>query len=269
MGGCTTSFVYNRLDTLASWYLENLVSLNDDQRAELRAWLERTLAWHRESELTRYADFVRDVSATVAQPSPPETYDAMRVRFQGLIDGLIAKTAPEASQLLLRLSPQQVDELIGNLEEKTRERTQEDAEAVAENEWRPEQAKGFIKQVKRWTGSVTPRQKELVAATIAQLEPTYEDWAESQRAWRDTLRAALAQQRAATEDDAAAPRLVELLEDPDRQWTPAYSQKVARNRERYQRLLMDLDASLTSQQRTHLRTELDKLADALARLARG
>lgn len=268
IAGCTTSFIYNRLDTLASWYFESLVSLNDDQRTELRAWLERTLAWHRKSELTRYAAFVSDLSETAAQPNPRETYDAMRIRFQELLDGLIAKTAPEASQLLLRLSPEQVDELLDNLEEKTRESTEENAEAVADNEWRPKQTKGFIKQVKRWTGSVTPEQREMIAATIAQLEPTYEDWAESQRAWREALREALAQRRPANEEDAAPPRLVELLEDPDREWTPAYSEKVARNRERYQELLMELDASLSTQQRAHLRGELNELAAALAKLAK-
>ncbi len=267
IAGCTTSFVYNRLDTLASWYFESLVSLNDEQRSELRAWLGRTLAWHRESELTRYAAFVSEVSTTVAQPSPRETYDAMRIRFQDMLDELIAKTAPEASRLLLQLSPEQVEELLQSLEEKSRKSMQESAAAAARDEWRPKQTKSILKQVKRWTGNVTPQQMELVTATIAQLEPTYEDWADSQRAWRGALRQALSQRRAA-EDDAAAPQVLAILEDPDRHWTPAYSQKVTRNRERYQQLLVDLDASLTPQQRSHLRRQLNELAATLAGLSR-
>jgi hypothetical protein len=267
VSGCSTRFIYERLDTFAAWYLESLVSLNDGQRSELRAWLERTLAWHRESELERYAAFVSDLSATVAQPGSPDSYDALRIRFQGLIDDLIAKTAPEASQLLLRLSPQQVDELLENLEKRTSKSTKESAELVADDKWRPRQTKGFIKQMKRWTGSVTPQQKALIAAAIGELEPTYEGWAASQRAWREALHETLVA-RAATEDDAAAPRLVALLEDPNRYWTPEFSEKNARNRDRYQKLLLDLDASLSNEQRAHLRAELDKLAATLARLAR-
>lgn len=270
VSGCSTRFIYNRLDTLAVWYFESLVSLNDGQRTELRAWLERTLAWHRRSELNRYADFVKDVSATLAAPSAPETHESLRVRFQGLIDSLMSKTAPEASELLLHLTPKQVDELIANLEKQTRESTEESAEAIAENEWRPRQTKDFLKQMKRWAGSVTPQQKELIAATVAELEPTHEDWAESQRAWREALREALSQSSAAPRanaDDRDPPRVRALLADPDRQWTQAYSEKVTRNRGRYQKLLMSLDTSLTVKQREHLRNELDRLAETLSRLA--
>jgi hypothetical protein len=268
VSGCSAKFFYNRLDTFASWYFESLVSLNDAQRSELRTWLENTLAWHRESELTRYAEFVADVSATAAQPSSRDTYEALRVRFEGLINSLVAKTAPEAAELLVRLSPQQVDELIANLDEKSRKSAKESAEAVARNTWQPRQTKGFIKQFKRWTGNVTPQQKEMIAATIARLEPTYEDWAASQHAWREALRQTLLN-HAASEGDTVPPRLLSLLEDPDQRWTPAYSAKVARNRERYEQLLIDLDASLSAEQRAHLRKKLDELATTLTRLAQG
>jgi Family of unknown function (DUF6279) len=266
--GCTAGFVYNRLDTFAGWYFESLVSLNDGQRTELRAWLERTLAWHRGSELTRYAAFLNDVSITIAQPGTQQSYDEMRTRFQGLIEDLVKKTAPEASQLLTRLSPQQVDELLESLADKTQESTAKNAEAVEEGEWKPAQTKDIARQVKRWTGSISARQKSIVAAHVDELEPTYADWAESQQAWRDALREALLA-RDTTESDEPPTRVLQLLEDPDRQWTSAYSQKVARNRLRYQQMLMDLDASLSAQQRKHLRAELLKLSQQLTRLARG
>ena len=38
LAGCT-NFFYNRLDTLAAWYVQDLVSLDDSQRSDLRTWL--------------------------------------------------------------------------------------------------------------------------------------------------------------------------------------------------------------------------------------
>jgi hypothetical protein len=264
--GCTTAFFYNRLDTFAGWYFESLVSLNDVQRTELRGWLERTLAWHRRSELSRYATFVSDMSATVEKPGTQESYDEARLRFQGLIDDLIQKTAPEASELLTHLSPAQIDELLDNLAEKARESTEESAEAVADDEWRPEQVKSIARQVKRWTGSITPQQKQLIAVHIAEIEPTYAEWAESQEAWRDALRGALLAPSLEETDDTSD-RVLGLLEDPNRHWTDAYSAKVTRNRGRYQQMLMELDASLSAQQREHLKSQLLKLSRQLTRLA--
>lgn len=259
--GCSSGFFYNRLDTFAGWYLESLVSLNDGQRTEMRAWLERTLAWHRSSELTRYASFLDDVSTSIAKPGTPESYDAMRVRFEGLLGDLVKKTAPEASELLTHLSPEQVDELLENLADKTRESTEENAAAIAKKKWKPEQTRSFARQLKRWTGSVSKPQTDIIAKHVADLEPTYLDWAESQQAWRNALRNALT--------GVEPPKVLALLEDPNRQWTSDYSQKVQRNRGRYQAMLLELDATLSPQQRTHLRDQLNKLSQQLTRLARG
>jgi uncharacterized membrane protein len=266
IAGCTSSFVYNRLDTLASWYFEGLVSLNDDQSNQLRDWLSQTLAWHRRSELTRYAGFLNDVSVAAQQPGDRRSYDEIRARFQGLIDDLIGKTAPEASQLLLHLSPKQVEELLENLEEKTREGAKEGAEAVASNDWHPEQLKDVTRQMKRWTGAVTPEQKRIIESHVAHLEPTFAEWADSQRSWREALREVLLAKDVA-ESAEPSPQLLQLLEDPDSKWTDAYRQKVARNRERYQVMMMELDATLSPKQRQHLQAELSKLSQQLTRLA--
>jgi hypothetical protein len=266
IAGCTSSLVYNRLDTLASWYFEGLVSLNDEQRTELRGWLSQTLAWHRRSELTRYAGFLKDVSVAAQRPGDRKSYDQMRGRFQGLIDDLMGKTAPEASQLLLHLSPRQVEELIENLEEKARKGAKKGAEAVASNEWRPDQLKDVTRQMKRWTGTVSPEQKRIIESHVAHLEPTFVEWAESQRSWREALRDVLLAKEGA-ESTEPSPQLLQLLEDPDSKWTPAYTQKVARNRERYQLMMMELDATLSAKQREHLQAELLKLSQQLSRLA--
>jgi hypothetical protein len=267
VSGCSARFVYNRLDTVATWYFQSLVSLNDAQRTELRAWLERTLAWHRESELERYAAFVQDVSLAVRQPASPSTYESIRARFRGLLDTLIDKTAPEAAELLLRLSPKQIDELVANLEKRTAKSAKESAEAVASGTWRTKQTRDIARQVKRWTGSVTPQQTEIIAATVAQLEPTNEDWAESQAAWRAALREALVSARTEA-DHQPTQGVLEVLRKSDRYWTDEYSAKVARNGERYERLILELDATLSAKQREHLRRELDELAQNLIRLAR-
>jgi len=264
--GCATSFVYNRLDTLASWYFEDLVSLNDDQRHELRGWLERTLHWHRQSELRQYSQFVREVAQQVSVPGNRASYEQLRSRFDVFVKNLADKTAPEASRLLLTLSAAQTDEMLKSLAEKARERREKHAKAIAANKWRPEQRKEISEQFKRWTGALSDRQEQIIASTVNELEPTYLDWAASQQAWRDALRDALtASHEAATTQHQVA----ELLSDPPRQWTDAYAQKIARNRNRYLNMLATLDASLSPAQRTHLREELGKLAGQLDKLAQG
>lgn len=264
--GCATGFFYNRLDTLASWYFEDLVSLTDDQRHELRDWLERTLTWHRHSELRGYAQFVRDISDEVATPGTRASYEKQRARFDGFVKSLVDKTTPEAARLLLSLSSDQTNEMLASLAEKSRKRQEKNIKLVADHRWQDEQQEDIQAQLKRWTGSVTDRQKQIVARGVAEFEPTYLDWAASQDQWRSALRTALAGNHA---EAGTQQRVQSLLSDPDRQWTQGYAQKIARNRDRYLNMLASLDASLSPAQRTRLRDELRKLAGQFDKLAEG
>ena len=164
-------------------------------------------------------------------------------------------------RLLLSLSPAQVDELLANMAEKSRQRA---AEAEDIDKWRRARIKGLTRQVKRWTGSISAPQQELIAATVAQVEPTRAEWLASQHDWQDALRQSL---KPATSGETAAVRIQQLLTQPETQWSAQYTQKERRNRQRYLQLIAALDASLTPQQRDRLRTELLELAQQLEAIA--
>jgi hypothetical protein len=257
--GCA-KLIYNRLDSLAAWYVGNLVSLDDQQASTLRAWLAQTLEWHRESELGRYATFLRELSSEVAQPASRVDYQRALERVQGFAEDFSAQTAPQAAHLLMELSPAQVEEFLANLEEKSRERSEKNREALQDGTWQTKQIKNTQRQVKRWTGSVTEEQKLLVREMSQHIQPTTDEWLESQRQWRAALRDAFSNR------DTAEKRILQLLREPDTQWTAQYKTKEASNREQFLSLLTALDASLTPAQRGRMQRELTNLAERLEAL---
>jgi len=257
--GCA-KFMYNRLDTLAAWYIGDLVSLDDQQRADVRAWLGQTLQWHRTSELGRYATFLREFSANFAQPSGRETFQRALDRVEGFVGDFAAQTAPQATRLLLELSPAQVEELLANLEEKSDERSEDERDAIRDGTWKAKQIKTTQRQLKRWTGSISDEQKRLVDETMQRIQPTTLEWLESQRHWRAALREAFSNR------DTAEERILQLLREPDLQWTAQYKTKETSNREQFLSLLTALDASLTPAQRERMQRELTTLAERLEAL---
>ena len=261
--GCA-KLVYNRLDTLGAWYVGNLVSLDDQQRSNLRAWLAQTLEWHRESELDRYASFLRELSAEVAQPSGRATYQRALDRVAGFATDFTAQTAPQAARLLMELSPAQVEEFLANLEEKSMERSADDRESISDGTWQADRVKSVQRQVKRWTGTVTEEQKLLVREMSQHIQPTTPEWLESQHQWRAALGDALGD--AFSNPDTAQERILQLLREPDTQWTAQYKTKEASNREQVLSLLAALDASLTPAQRQRMQRELTILAERLEAL---
>lgn len=257
--GCA-KLMYNRLDTLAAWYIGDLVSLDDQQRSDVRAWLGQTLQWHRASELARYSTFLREFSAEVAQPTGRDTFQRAFGRVEGFFNDLTAQTAPQAARLLLELSPAQVEELLANLEEKSNERSEDERDAIRDGTWQAKQIKNTQRQLKRWTGAISDEQKRLVDESMQHLQPTTLEWLESQRRWRAALREAFGNR------DTAEKRILQLLREPDTQWTAQYKTQEASNREQFLSLLTALDASLTPAQRERMQRELTNLAERLEAL---
>lgn len=168
--GCTR-LLYNRLDSVAGWYLQGLVSLDEGQRTDLKSWLEQTLDWHRQSELARYSQFLRSLAGEVSQPGIRATYERAEQQIEGFWKSLAVKAAPDAARLLTDLSPAQVEELEASLEEKARERADEAEEEVAAGKWHEQRAKSMQRQLRRWTGRVTAEQKALVQEVSLSFSP--------------------------------------------------------------------------------------------------
>jgi len=257
--GCA-KLVYNRLDSLAAWYVGNLVSLDDRQSSDLRSWLAQTLQWHRETELSRYAAFLRELSTDVAHPSDRAAYQRVLGQVQGFVTDFTEQTAPEAARLLLELTPAQVEEFLANLEDKSHERSADSLKEIRNGSWQTNRIKETQRQVKRWTGTVTEEQKVLVRELSQQIQPTTQEWLESQQRWRTALRDAFSNRGTAQE------RILQLLREPDSQWTAQYKTKEASNREHVLSMLIALDASLTQAQRRHMQHELNELAERLEAL---
>lgn len=261
--GCT-NFFYNRLDTLAAWYVQDLVSLDDAQRTDLRTWLNETLQWHRRSELIRYAKFLRELAANSERPGTTQTYKDVEAQVEGFGTRVIDRAAPEAAKLMIRLTPEQIGELEKNLAEKARERNEKSLAAEAEGTWHEKRAKGIEKQLKRWTGAVTKEQRQLIAQLSTQFQPTTTEWLESQERWRRAMFGALRERFTAGQSPAVVEeRILQLLRTPEAQWTSAYQAKSTQNREQSLTVLGAIDASLTAAQRAHLQRELIQLAEQL------
>jgi hypothetical protein len=259
-----TNFFYNKLDTLAAWYIQDLVSLDESQRSDLRSWLESTLQWHRSSELARYSKFLRELSVKAAHPGNAATYKGIETQIEQFGARLVDQAAPDAARLLMSLSSHQLTEFEANLAEKSRERNEENLKALANGKWHEKRAKDIEKQLKRWTGSITKEQHLLIAEESKRFDSTTADWLDSQARWRKAMFGALQERfTAAQSPTAVEERILALLRSPESQWTRAYQTKAAQNREQSLEVLGAIDASLTPEQRSHLQRELIKLAQQL------
>jgi len=264
--GCSGfKVVYGQLDVLLPWYFRDYVELDTGQRDQLRRSIETLLAWHRETEIGRYASFFRELAAEAAAPLPPGRLETARQDLEDFWDDIARRVAPDAAALLGTLSDAQVESLFERMAREDRELARESAGRSPE-ERIERRVKELTRQVERWTGRLDASQREAVVACARDLRGDTEGWLESRRAWQAALRESLAVRRDAT---ALAGRLGQLFADGEDFWTPAYRASFQADRQRVLRMLEEVDRSLSARQRTHLRERLERWALDLDAIAGG
>lgn len=264
LGGCGIGLVYPRLDTLGTWYVEGLVSLDDTQSTELERMLEARLDWHRDSELVRYATFLRGMSDSVQRRTDAGTWREAARQAEVFWRDLGAGLAPVAVALGPTLTDEQVDELLRSLAEQDDEEWEEYADRTPQQRIERRQ-KSWRRGIERYTGRLDASQRALVIARAAASGSAIPEWREYRRAWREELAATLR-----VRGDAAQfePRITRLFAHPDDWWTPGYRAALERRRGDLIDLLVELDATLSARQRAAAGREFTSLAAELEALSK-
>lgn len=262
--GCGMSLLYPRLDAIVAYYIEDLVTLDPAQSSQLERTLAQNLAWHRESELSQYADFLRGLARSIESGPDDSAWQQASRQTEQYWRGIFSQAAPGYAAVAATLTDAQVAELLGNLEQRDEERWREFADHTPEKR-QAQRERSMRRSVERFTGALTPAQRSRVHDYASRAESFMPEWRENRRIWRQALASALEDRRSG---DRFAARMHQLIAEPDSLWTPAYRAAIERRRSEIVELLADLDGSLTPRQRGTARREMLALADELQQLAR-
>jgi hypothetical protein len=264
LSGCVVRVVYNQLDWLALWYVEDYFDLDRAQEEQARAMIGRTIRWHRETQLPRYATLMRTVLDGISPPVEAAFLADRYAEVVALWDDLLRHVAPDFARLLQSLSDEQVDELFENLADENRE-LEEDYSGISREERRAKQDKAVIKAFKRFTGRLSPEQEVLVRQRTARFHDLSADWIRRREAWQTEFRTLMTVRKT---DPLFTERITNLLLDPNQFDSPGYRKLVLENQQASFGLVAAVLSSLTPKQAGHLREQLETYArdfDALVR----
>jgi hypothetical protein len=262
LSGCSaTQLIYNRVDILVRWYLDDYVSLDSEQQARFDARLETLLAWHRREELPAYVVLLDDASIILNEGVPLDDTRAMAdrieeaaLRFQDPFLELLLSTGQD-------LTPQQTRQFVDTLISK-QEEFEEDRLARSDTEYREDLESRFDKQLSRYLGSLTAEQTDRIAEGVAEMTRLDRFWLEDRRVWITDLSAILLEDAPQWPDQVRA-----LIAGRDDALLPAYREGIDHNGEVILQLSRDVLITRTDKQDRKLRGRLQSLRDDLAALA--
>jgi hypothetical protein len=264
LGGCVIRVVYNQLDWLALWYVEDYFDLDRAQEEKARALIDQTLTWHRATQLPRYASLSRELLKAAEGPVS-ETFIADRyAEVVELLDAVLRRVCPDVAVLLQTLSDEQVEDLFARLAEENAE-LEEDYSGVSREERRAKQAKAIIRVFRRFTGRLDPAQEVLIRSETEKSHDLSADWLRRRAAWQQEFRVLMEGRKS---NPGFAARFADLVLNPNQFDSPGYREVVQDNQRRFFKLTSDVLGTLSPAQAKHLEKRLTTDAndfDALIR----
>ncbi|MBU03091.1 MAG: hypothetical protein CME55_07335 [Halieaceae bacterium] len=260
--GCSaTQFIYNRVDVLVRWHLDDYVSLDRDQRAQFDERLDILLEWHRREELPEYVLLLDDALAILDNGVPldaardmADRIELAAIRFQGPFLELLLRTGKDLRQ---KQRVEFVDAMMAKQEEFEADRL-----ARSDEEYREDLEKRFDAQLSRYMGPLTPAQIDRIAAGVADMTRLDRFWLEDRRVWIEAVSDILLRAENDWPDQVRA-----MITGREDALLPAYREGIDHNGEVILQLSRDVLISRTEKQDRKLRSKLIVLRDDLAALA--
>jgi hypothetical protein len=254
-----TTFVYNQLDSILPWYIDDYVDLDRVQERQLDKTLQPFLSWHRQQELPRYVELLDQVEAGLGRPLTAADVGAIYSGAEVAWQRLEQESLDWLLELGGTLSDAQVQDFLAYLQDK-QEEYEDKYLTRSEPEYREETYDSFVESVTDYLGSLTPGQRERLRLASAALERSDEVWLQERVAWLKRL-AVMLQREPGWEQ-----RVREAVAQRAETVSPRYQQVYQHNLEVIFEAVADVLNSRTEKQDRRLQTELAGLRGDLQTL---
>lgn len=168
LGACSAlRFGYNQADELAYWWLDGYADFDSKQSHQVRQALTQWHSWHRRTQLPDYTALLVQAQAEVPEPSTARRlchwWDSGRSRINVALEAAI----PAAADLLLTLSPQQIEHLERRYAKFNAEFRDDYLQAQPEQRLKAS-VKRTVDRAESFYGRLDDAQRERVARLVAQ-----------------------------------------------------------------------------------------------------
>ena len=260
--GCSVSrLAYNNADVYLRWQANHYFDVEGRQSDELDLHLAAFHAWHRAKALPQYARISEAAAARMLRGIKREdlewSYDAVR----GQIRETLGAAAVEAAGLLDQLSPGQIVHFEQRLVEENRNFAKENVQGSVQ-ELQKRRVKHNLELLEEWFGPLDEAQAARVQL-YGERAPFSAAMRERDRKRRQAEFIAMLRAREANR------RLAQWVQDWEAGREPAYVEASRATHAEYVSLLLDLDRTLSAEQRAHAARRLSRFATLFDSLSRG
>lgn len=264
LSGCNKlKLGYEYADWLVIYSVEDNFDLEKPQRVRFKDGVESYFTWHRRAMLPLYADFLSGAADSLGKGLRPEAIDTAYHRFWGLYRKTMEPTVDRAADLLLTLTPAQVDHWSEKQHKKIL-KLRKDFSGSREDQLERRYEK-TVDELEGWTGKLAKSQKRQIRELSRSLPWNGHHWLDHREKVLGRLGAML---------KAKAPRseVRKFMEDyfvyPERLRSDDYNARIKDQQWKTRNAVVRIHALLTPEQRRHFRTRLELMAQDFRKMSR-
>jgi len=267
LAGCTVARLgYEMLPWFALWQIERHLSLDSAQRSLAGERLDSLHAWHRQTQMPRYASLIETAVGRLDLPLAASDLGAWRSQMFGLWQAPAERLAPDLADLALTLRPAQIDRLERRLADSTAELRRKTLGGSA--------AERLEARIERWQERMEWLLGDLTASQRAELRRLAGEQPSDEAAWLDERQARnerlvrlarrIEQERPSREEaiNWSAALLAGFWQSED----PARARRLAANADNGDRVAAAMLNTATRSQREHMRAKLGDIERDVMRL---
>ncbi|MDC8830989.1 DUF6279 family lipoprotein [Alteromonas gilva] len=261
--GCSTKFTYNNLDWLIHWYIDDYVSLTDEQEEFFDDHFAQWQQWHRSEELSKYIAHLRALKADLSAPTLTAQQIEMHMQDSRLHwERLRDRVSPALAQIAYDLTDEQIESLFDEINDKNdeiRESLADYAEMSVE-EQAEERLDNLEDDVSEYIGRLNQEQKRIIKAFAPEFNSTRALWLKYRTEMQQGARTLLANRK---QNPLFRTELVALITRPEDFRSETYRTLRVENTRTYAKMAEQLFYTLDKKQKRKLIGEIDDMIEDL------
>jgi hypothetical protein len=255
----STTYVYNRLDFLLPWYMDDYVDLDAEQEAYLDELLVPFLAWHRAHELPVYLTALNRIEDSLNQPLTAEIVGTIVTEFELAWLRLQSEGLERLLDLGASLSDEQIAAFLEALWEQQREFEEEYLERD-EEEFFEDNDDNTRDTFQDYLGKLSDDQKQWVRDGSRRLLRSDQVWLKERAQWLTELGILL------TREPGWQERVRVAVSAKNNTMTPEYQRIYEHNMDAIYQLAAQVLNARSERQSRHLRGKLADVREDLETL---
>lgn len=244
LAGCTAlQLGYNNADSLIHWRGGRYFGFEGEQKTDFERRVQKFLAWHRKTELPKYAVLANGLGERLGRGVALADLEWGYDSFQALLRQTLRASAVETGDLLDTLNAAQVERFQARLAKENRDFAKEQGLAESPEARRAKRVKRNIERLEEWFGPLTDAQVERVRQYSAR--------APLDDILRDQDRKRMQRELVGMINAKETRRKLEAWAIAwDQNRDPEYESLRKQNLREYFSMLLDLDKTLSAEQRS-------------------